>query len=151
MNEKKVVVFKIVGEEFASDIMQVERILGYIEPTNVPEAPAYIEGVIKYQDTILPVMNLKKKFNLRDLGICDDSKIIVVRHEGKSIGVIVDTVSEVMDVKDEVIEETPDIVRGISNKYISGMIKLDSRIIILVDTASILSKDDVKKLQDLNM
>lgn len=151
MSDKKVVVFKIDGEEFAADIMQVERILGYIEPTRIPEAPDFIKGVIKYQEKILPIMNLKKKFGLSDTSINEDSKIIVIRHNEKSIGIIVDMVLEVTDISNDIIENTPDIIKGISNKYISGIIKLDNRIIILIDTASILSKDEMKGLEDMNI
>ena len=151
MSDKKVVVFKIDSEEFAADIMQVERILGYIEPTRVPDSPGYINGIIKYQDQILPVMNLKRKFNLSETSLKEDSKIIIVRHGGSSIGLIVDMVSEVIDINNDMIEATPDMVKGISNRYISGMIKLKDRIVILIDTASILSKDDIKKIEELTI
>lgn len=144
--EKKIVVFNIDAEEFAADISQVERILGYIEPTKVPESPPYIKGVIKYQDRILPVMDIKKRFNLLATALKDDPKIIVVKHEDKKVGLIVDTVSEVIDVNEDLIENAPEIVKGISNRYVTGMIKLDNRIIILINTENILSKDEIKEL-----
>jgi purine-binding chemotaxis protein CheW len=149
MNENKVVVFKIDGEEYAADIMQVERILGYIEPTKVPESPAFIKGVIKYQEGILPVMDLKKRFNLKETSLKEDPKIIVVKHNDKCIGLIVDMVSEVVDIKDENIENAPEIIRGISNKYVKGLIKLSERIIIFIDTEKILSKEDFETIISL--
>jgi purine-binding chemotaxis protein CheW len=149
MMENKVVVFKIDGEEFAADIMQVERILGYVEPTKIPESPSFIKGVIKYQGGILPIMDLKKRFNLPQTNLKDDPKIIVVKHNDKCIGLIVDMVSEVVDLKEEYIENAPEIVRGISNRYIKGIVKLDERIIIFIDTEKILSKEEIEKISSL--
>ncbi|HAZ37812.1 MAG TPA: chemotaxis protein CheW [Clostridiaceae bacterium] len=149
--DNKVVVFKIDNEEFAVSIIQVERILGYTEPTKIPESPDFIKGVITYQDEILPIMDLKKKFNLSDTKLKDNPKIVVVKSEDKKVGLIVDLVSEVMNVDDSMIEEAPSIVKGISNKYISGMIKLNDRIIILIDTEKILTNDEMSKIQSLNI
>ena len=149
--DNKVVVFKIDNEEFAVSIIQVERILGYTEPTKIPESPDFIKGVITYQDEILPIMDLKKKFNLSNTELKDNPKIVVVKSEDKKVGLIVDLVSEVMNVDDSMIEEAPSIVKGISNEYISGMIKLNDRIIILIDTEKILTNDEMSKIQSLNI
>lgn len=144
--DKKVVVFKINGEDLAADIMQVERILGFVEPTKIPEAPSYIKGVIKYQDKILPIMNLKKRFGVLDTESNPDNKIIVVRHELNTIGVIVDAVSEVIDINDNAIESAPEILKGISNKYILGIIKHNDRIITLIDTQKLFTKEELEHL-----
>lgn len=149
--DNKVVVFKIDNEEFAVNIIQVERILGYTEPTKIPESPEFIKGVITYQNEILPIMDLKKKFNLSDTRLKDNPKIVVVKNNDKKVGLIVDLVSEVIDVDDSMIEEAPNIVRGISNEYIRGMIKLNDRIIILIDTEKILTNDEMSKIQSLNI
>lgn len=145
---KKVLVFKIGGEEFAADIMQVERILGFSEPTRIPEAPQYVKGVIKYQESIIPVIDLNKRLNMETTDIDHESKIIVVKHNELSIGLIVDMVSEVIDISDDNIENAPDIVKGISNKYITGIIKLNERIIILLDTEKILT---IEQMNELNI
>jgi purine-binding chemotaxis protein CheW len=150
LSSKKIVVFKVDDENFAADIMQVERILSYTEPTKVPESPAYVKGVIKYQESILPVIDLKKRLNLLETAMKDDPKIIVVKHNEKSIGLIVDVVSEVIDISSDNIEPSPDIVRGISNKYMTGMIKLDGRIIILLDTQKILTNDEITQLNTVS-
>lgn len=144
--DKKVVVFKMNGEELAADIMQVERILGFVEPTKIPEAPVYIKGVIKYQEKILPIMNLKKRFGLGDMEDNPENKIIVVRHEQNTIGIVVDAVTEVIDIKDSDIEAAPEIIKGISNKYILGIIKNNNRIITLVDTQKLFTKAELESL-----
>ena len=149
--DNKVVVFKIDNEEFAVNIIQVESILGYTEPTKIPESPEFIKGVITYQNEILPIMDLKKKFNLSNTELKDNPKIVVVKNGDKKVGLIVDLVFEVIDVDDSMIEEAPNIVKGISNKYISGMIKLNDRIIILIDTEKILTNDEMSKIQSLTI
>lgn len=147
MKESKIVVFRIEGEEFAADIMQVERILSYVEPTMVPESPDFIKGVIKYQGKILPIMDLKKRFHLSATTYKEDSKIIVVKDDSRCIGLIVDNVSEVVDMNYDDIEDAPEIIRGISNKYIRGIIKMAERIIIFLDTKMILSNEDLEKVE----
>lgn len=145
---KKVLVFKIGTEEFAADIMQVERILGFSEPTRIPEAPQFVRGVIKYQEGIIPVIDLTKRLNMEVTDLNQDSKIIVVKHNDMSIGLIVDMVSEVVDIADSDIEGAPDIVKGISNKYIMGIIKFNKRIIVLLDTEKILT---IEQMNELNL
>lgn len=150
ISNKKILVFKIAGEEFAADIMQVERILGFSEPTKIPEAPQFVKGVIKYQGKIIPVIDLNIRLHLETTSLSNDSKIIIVKHNEMSIGLIVDMVSEVVDIVDEDIDDAPDIVKGISNKYIMGMIKLNERIIILLDTEKILTIDQINELSLLS-
>lgn len=147
-SNKKILIFKIGGEEFAADIMQIERILGFFEPTRIPEAPEFVRGVIKYQERIIPVIDLNKRLHMEIANFSEDAKIIVVKHNEMSIGLIVDMVSEVVDIVNEDIEAAPDIVKGISNKYIMGMIKLNERIVILLDTEKILTIDQIS---DLNL
>lgn len=112
-NEVKVLVFKVNEEYFAADIMEVERILGYEETTKIPEAPYFIDGVRNYEGNILPVMILAKKFNVEFNGIQNEAKVIVTKNGEQKIGILVDSVSEVINVQENVIEKTPDIASGI--------------------------------------
>ncbi|SKA86095.1 purine-binding chemotaxis protein CheW [Caloramator quimbayensis] len=147
--ERKIVVFNIDGEEFAAEISQVERILGYMEPVKIPEAPVFIKGVIKYEGSIIPVIDIKKRFNLNSTEIKSEQKIIVVKNEDKKAGLIVDNVSEVTDIAEDNIEDAPEIVKGVSNKYISSIIKINERIIILINTENILSRDEMMSLNSI--
>lgn len=149
MEINKVVIFQLNKEEFAININQVERILGYIEPTSIPESPVYIKGVIQYQDTILPIMDLKIRFNKLDRNSYVNPKIIVVKNNEQSIGLIVDDVEEVLDINAHEIESTPDIVKLNKNKYINGIIKKDNRIIMLLDAEKILSKEEMDMIQSI--
>ncbi|WP_040306357.1 chemotaxis protein CheW [Caloramator australicus] len=143
--DRKVIIFKLGNEEFACDIQHVERILGYVEPTKIPEAPYYVEGVINYQESILPIINLKRKFNM-DYNESSDKKIIVVKSNQRTVGFLVDTVLEVSDIRNENIETAPDIVTASKNRYIQNMIKLSGRIILEINPDKILSKDDIDSL-----
>ena len=149
MQTKKVVIFKIENEEYAADIMQIEKILDYTEPVKIPETPPFIKGIIKYQDKILPIIDLKTKLHLSLNALNNDSKIIVVKNGNKYIGLIVDLVLEVIDISDENIEETPEIIRCILNKYVNGLVKLDNRLIILLDTDKIVSIEEMIELNSL--
>ncbi|WDC85849.1 chemotaxis protein CheW [Caloramator sp. mosi_1] len=96
--------------------------LGYVNPTKVPEAPMFVRGVIKYQESILPIIDLNIKFKLQSNENIN-SKIIVVRNNSKSIGLLVDDVQEVIDIYENELESTPEIINSYSNKYINGIIK----------------------------
>jgi purine-binding chemotaxis protein CheW len=149
MKVNKVVIFKIENEEYAADIMQIERILDYTEPTKIPEAPPFVKGIIKYQERILPIIDLKTRMHLSQKDEGYEPKIIVVKNEDKYIGLIVDMVSEVIDISSESIEETPEIIKCLLNKYVFGIVKLNDRIIILLDTEKIISIEEMIELNSL--
>lgn len=140
--EIKVLIFSINGENYATDIMEVERILGYEEPTKLPDSPAFIEGVINYEENILPIISLTKRFGLPIINKSHESKIIVAKQADSKIGIIVDVVSEVRDVNEENIEAPPEIVSGISRRYIKGLIKIDGKIIIFLNLGTILTEEE---------
>lgn len=140
--EIKILIFSINSEFYATNIMEVERILEYEKSTKIPDSPQFVEGVINYEDRILPVITLSKRFNLPSSEIQKESKIIVAKQNNSKIGIIVDFVSEVKDVKIENIENSPEIVGGISKRYIKGLIKIDGKIIIYLNMSTILTEDE---------
>lgn len=145
-NEIKVLIFNINGEYYATDIMEVERILGYDEPTKLPDSPSFVEGVINYEGNILPIISLAKRFNLQLGEKYNDCKIIVSKQQDGKIGIIVDVVSEVKDIKADSIENPPEIVAGISKRYIKGLIKIDKKIIIFLNLSTILTEDEKRSI-----
>ncbi len=116
--EIKVLIFCINDEYYAADIMEIERILGFQEPTKLPDSPSFVDGVISYDGNILPVISLSKRFGLKENERKNDSKIIVVKQDDNKFGIMVDVVSEVRDVFAKDIENPPDIIAGISRRYI---------------------------------
>lgn len=141
-NENKVLIFCLSDEKYATNIKEVERILGYVEPTVLPETPNFVKGVIDYEDSILPIISLSKKFKLGEENINENTKIIVVKRQEKKFGVIVDNVYEVSDIDENKIEKTPEITNSIERKYISGLINLNGQIVILLDLDKLLSSKD---------
>jgi len=140
--EIKVLIFSINGEHYATNIMEVERILEYEKATKIPDSPEFVDGVINYEDKILPVITLSKRFNLPSTIIGEKSKIIVAKQSRGKIGIIVDLVSEVKDVLIENIEDSPELIEGISKRYIKGLIKIDGKIIIYLNISAILTEEE---------
>ena len=141
-NEIKVLIFTVNGEFYATDIMQVERILGYEQNVKIPDCPDFVDGMINYEGGILPIISIAKRFHIEESKISKDSKIIVTKQEKGKFGIIVDVVSEVKDIDKNEIEAPPEVVSGISKRYIQGLIKIDKKIIIFLDFASILTEEE---------
>lgn len=146
-NEVKLLIFSLNGEKYATDIMDVERILGYETPTELPDSPDFVKGVINYEDGILPIMSLSVKFNFGDKEIKPEAKIVVIKENDFKIGIIVDNVYEVMDVKTDLIEKPSTIGASISQRYMSGLIRLDDKIVILLDIPKILNQEEKDQLR----
>ncbi|MBE6051327.1 MAG: purine-binding chemotaxis protein CheW [Clostridium sp.] len=146
--EMKILIFSLNGEHYATDITDVERILGYSEPTKMPDVPEFVEGVINYGDEILPILNLNKKFRFSNDNKIDDEekKIIVIKRVENKFGVIVDVVYEVTDISSEIFEKAPEITSAVSKNYIKGLVKLDGKIIILLDIDKVLSEDEEEEI-----
>lgn len=138
MKEIRILVFKLNGEYFATDIMEVERILGSIGTTKLPDSPSFLEGIIKYEEEVIPVINLSNKFGFNSSNVDSTSKVIVVKKEVGKFGVIVDDVNEVTTVNEEVIDYSSSVATIISKKYIKGIIKEKQNLIILLDLNKVL-------------
>ena len=145
-NENKMLIFGLNGELYATDIKEVERILGYQEPTVLPDAPNFVNGVINYEQSILPIISLSKKFNLGEDKESENRKIIVVKRNENKFGIIVENVYEVRDVSSDLMEVAPPITATIDKKYIAGLIRLENNIVILLDLEKILSSEDEENI-----
>jgi purine-binding chemotaxis protein CheW len=145
-NENKILIFGLNGERYATDIKEIERILGYQEPTVLPEAPTFVKGVINHEQSILPIISLSKKFNFGEDKESENRKIIVVKRNENKFGIIVENVYEVRDVSSDLMEVAPPITATIDRKYISGLIKLEDKIVILLDLEKILSLEDEENI-----
>ena len=138
MKEIRILVFKLNGEYFATDIMEVERILGSIGTTKLPDSPSFLEGIIKYEEEVIPVINLSNKFGFNSCSVDSTNKVIVVKKELGKFGVIVDDVNEVTTVNEEVIDYSSSVATIISRKYMKGIIKEKQNLIILLDLNKVL-------------
>jgi purine-binding chemotaxis protein CheW len=134
MDTMQLVIFKLNGQEYGIDIFNVNEIVPYSKPTQIPNSPSYIEGVLNLRGHVIPVISLKKKFSLEDSGLNSSTRIIVA-NTGRSVaGFVVDEASEVRTVEKDSIETVSEIVSNISRKYISGVGKLENgRMFILLN------------------
>ena len=146
MTENQFVVFLLGDEKYGVDILNVSTISEYMDITKVPDAPVYVEGIINLRGDIIPVINLKKRFNIPETEISEDTRIIIYSIEGVAIGFLVDEASQVLRIEDSNIEPTPTILKGGDREYISGVGKHDEKIIILLDFAKILSESERNEL-----
>jgi len=145
----QLVSFLIENEEFGVDILNVQEIIRPVDITRVPNAPAFVEGVINLRGRIVPVVDLRKRFNLPRRERDKNSRIIVVELSDKIVGFMVDAVREVLRVDAGVIEPPPELAIGIDAHYITGVAKLDDRLLILLDLERILTDEEKHRLQPL--
>ncbi len=144
-SEMQLVVFKLGREEYGVSILQVQEIKRMTDITRVPHTPDYIKGVINLRGSVLPVLDIKKRLGLPPQEYNDNTRIIIVKIEDIVIGIIVDAVSEVMAINQENIEEPQVAVGGISANYLSGVGKLENRLLILLNMEAIIGiGQDVK-------
>lgn len=135
----KYVVFKLEGEEYGIDILRVKEIKEMLRITRVPKSPSFVRGVVNLRGEVIPVIDLRKKFNLQERKDTESTRIIIVTVDEITIGLIIDTSSEVLEIEKELIEEPPMAVSSIDHSYIYGIGKVNDRLIILLDVAKIVS------------
>ena len=145
----QLVTFNISNEEFGLDILKVHEINRMLEITRIPGAPEFVEGVINLRGRIIPVIDLRKRFHFEKKEPDKLTRIVVVEIEEKIVGFIVDSVSEVLRLPSNKVEPPPPIVAGIEAEYISGVGKLDNRLIILLDLGKLLTSKEVNLLDEV--
>lgn len=145
----QLVSFKLGDEEYAVDILKVREIIRMQAVTRVPHAPDFIEGVINLRGKVIPVMDLRKRFGLKSAEHTRGSRIVVLQLD-RTLGVVVDAVSQVLRLAAENVEPTPPIVSTISAEYLKGVGKVEDRLIILLDVDKIISLEEGKSLIDID-
>jgi len=149
----KYLTFRLAEEEFGVEILKVREIIGLIDITVVPRTPASIRGVINLRGKIIPVVDLRQKFGMESIADTELSCIIVVDIHNEDhqtqMGILVDTVSEVLDIATDSIEPTPTFGDGVNTQFIRGMARVEGQIKILLSIEEVLSKRDMLDLHEL--
>lgn len=145
-DDVQLVTFRVAGQEFAFNIFQVERILRYEAPAPLPKAPEFLEGVLRYQDAPVPVIDLRKRLNVA-APLKDDTRIVILEADGARIGVVVDSVSEVLQVPAAQVTPPPPIVKGLAADYLIGLVARERRTILLLNTAKLLASGEKLQLE----
>ncbi len=148
--EGKYLTFSLAGEEYGIGILKVKEIIGMMPITTVPRTPGFVKGVINLRGKVIPVVDLRLKFGLEAIGYTERTCIIVVEIAGQEasvlIGIVVDSVSEVLNIKGADIENTPTFGARLDTGYILGMAKTSESVKILLDIDKVLSADEVAVL-----
>ncbi|MFQ5500137.1 MAG: chemotaxis protein CheW [Candidatus Zixiibacteriota bacterium] len=142
----QLVSFNIGSEEFGVDILKVQEINRMVEITKVPQAPSYVEGVINLRGKVIPIVDLRKRFNLEIKEYDKNTRIVVVDISGNIMGMVVDSVSEVLRLPASTIEPPPEIVTGINSEYIKGVAKLEDRLLIFLDLSMVIDVSEMASL-----
>jgi len=142
----QLVTFTLGGEEYAVDILKVQEINRMKEITRVPNAPYYVEGVINLRGKVIPVVCLRKFFGLPEEEDRSRQKIMIMDIQGTTIGLIVDTVSEVLRISSSIVEPPPSMTYSVSTEFISGIAKLEDRLIILLDMDKLIGKEETASM-----
>ena len=145
-DDVQLVTFRVAGQEFAFNIFQVERILRYETPAPLPRAPDYLEGVLRYQGAAIPLIDLRKRLGV-EAPLRDDTRTIILEWDGGKIGVVVDAVTEVLEVPAAQVAPPPGLVRGLAAEYITGLVVRDGRTIIVLNTGKLLTSKEKIALQ----
>jgi purine-binding chemotaxis protein CheW len=127
------VTFHLGREEYGVEISSVQEIIRAADITPVPGAPSHVRGVINLRGKIIPVVDLRLRFELNEESVADDRRIIVVELGVKRIGMLVDSVSQVIKVSAGIVEEMPEEATSVNENFIKGVGKLDNRLIIILD------------------
>ena len=129
----QILVFNINNELYGIDILKVQEILNFIQPTPIPNCPDYLKGIINLRGTIILVIDLRARFHFDSPMDPNNCVIVVVAIGNKKYGLVVDSVSDVLTINEENIQEDIDIHSGIDNRYIMGLVKANEQMIILVN------------------
>lgn len=149
MAEKQYVIFRLCGEEYGVEIKHVQEITEYRQSTQIPNVPKFIEGVINLRGNVTPIISLKKRFNLPEDEITENNRIIIINLKNKQVGFIVDDASQVLTMDTKQIENPHELITGVDRQYITGIGKVDEKIIIMLDLEKILTEEEKKEIKNI--
>lgn len=140
----KVIIFQLKDEEYAIEVDFIQSIERMQPVTRIPGVEAYINGVMNLRGVITPVIDLRKRFGIENKEFDEATRILVLNKEGNELGFIVDGANDVMDIPASKIEPTPEVVGGVAEEYLRGVIKLENRLFTLLHLDKILQKQEDK-------
>lgn len=149
--EGKYLTFTLEDEEYGIGILKIKEIIGMMPITTVPQTPRFVKGVINLRGKVIPIVDLRLRFGMAERGYNDRTCIIVVEiashEETVMIGIVVDSVSEVLTIAGENIEDTPTFGTRLNTDYILGMAKMEGGVKILLDIDKVLSSEEISMVK----
>lgn len=150
--EGKYLTFTLADEEYGIGILKIKEIIGMMPITTVPQTPEFVKGVINLRGKVIPVMDLRLRFGMEPIDYNERTCIIVVEIEGGAgtiqIGLVVDTVSEVLNINSEDIEKAPTFGAKLNTDYILGMAKMEGGVKILLDIDKVISEEEIGMIEE---
>ncbi|WP_427911379.1 chemotaxis protein CheW [Ramlibacter sp. MMS24-I3-19] len=142
--QREFLTFRLGAESFGIDILKVQEIRGWDEPTPIPNAPAFIKGVINLRGVIVPVLDLRMKFNLPQAEYNRFTVVIILNVASRVVGVVVDAVSDVLSLDNEAIRKAPEFASAaFDTRYITGLATIDEKMLVLVDIEKLMTASDM--------
>lgn len=138
--------FSLAGEEYGVDILTVREIRGWTRVTRIPQAPAYVLGVLNLRGAIVPVMDLRLRFGLERESYGDSTVMIIVAVAERLFGIVVDAVSDVVDIDMAAIRPVPDMGAIVDTRYLKGLATHVERMVMLLDVEKLMRPEDVETL-----
>jgi purine-binding chemotaxis protein CheW len=139
--------FVLGTEEYGLDILKVQEIRGYDAVTQIANTPDFIKGVVNLRGKIVPIVDLRIKFNLGKVEYDEFTVVIILSLSGRVVGIVVDGVSDVMALKEEQIRDVPSLVTSINTKYIVGLATVEEQMFILVDIEKLMSSEEMELIE----
>lgn len=150
MNEElQIAVFHLTKEEYALPITKVKSIIKLLPITKLPNSPLFMEGIVNLRGEIIPIVDLRSRFNLPIYPNTEDSRMIIVDFNRQTIGIIVDNIAEVIRVPVSEIDIPPAAAK-LNTNYITGICKYNARLIALLDIDKVLTGEEAKELKTMN-
>ena len=143
------VTFRLEEETYGINVMQVQEVLRYTEIAPVPGAPDYVLGIINLRGNVVTVIDTRARFGLMPGEVSDNSRIVIIEAEKQVIGILVDSVAEVVYLKSSEIDSAPNVGTDESAKFIQGVSNRDGELLILVDLNKLMSDDEWDEISDL--
>lgn len=143
--EKQLVIFDLAGESYGVDIANVREIIQMQTITRMPASVSFIEGIINLRGIVIPVVDLRKRFGLPGADHDKETRIMVVHRQGQDIGMIVDSVTEVLRTTADLIESISSLVTTVDSKLLVGIVKLMDKLVLLLDTDLVLSHEEINQ------
>lgn len=143
--------FTLGKEEYGVDILKVQEIRGYENPTALANAPAYIKGVVNLRGTIVPIVDMRIRFSLGEPTYDQFTVVVILNVAGRVVGVVVDGVSDVIALRPEQQRPAPDFSSSFDTRYITGLGTVDDRMLILVDIEKLMSSGDMGLIDEASV
>jgi len=143
------VTFRLEGELYGINVIQVQEVLRVTEIAPVPGAPDYVLGIINLRGNVVTVIDTRRRFVLNEREIDDDTRIVIIEVMGQIVGLLVDGVAEVVYLRESEVESAPEVGNDESSKYIQGVVSRENGLLIMVDVNKLLSTDEWQDIAEL--